>query len=41
MHLSSKQCILAAVLANGGPGTGKAYGCGCWWLPGLYDGRDA
>lgn len=27
----------AALLASGGPGTGKAYGCGCWWLPSLFE----
>lgn len=25
----------AALLASGGPGTGKAYGLGAWWLPEL------
>ena len=25
------------LLTSGGPGTGKAYGCGAWWIPSLMD----
>lgn len=31
--------LCAGLLAGGGPGTGKAYGCGCWWLPSLFEAR--
>ncbi|WP_198151032.1 type I-E CRISPR-associated protein Cas6/Cse3/CasE [Hyphomicrobium sulfonivorans] len=24
-------------LVFGGPGTGKVYGCGMWWIPALYE----
>lgn len=27
----------ATFLAYGGPAGGKAYGCGAWWLPEVYD----
>ena len=27
----------AGLLSTGGPGTGKAFGCGAWWLPSLMD----
>jgi hypothetical protein len=31
--LVTDAAMFDAVLCGGGPGTGKAYGCGMWWLP--------
>ena len=27
----------AALITSGGPGTGKAYGLGAWWLPQIME----
>lgn len=27
----------AGLLASGGPGTGKAFGCGAWWIPQIME----